>query len=327
MTTYDVRPARARDLPQLAAIEGSAAEDMVLVMGDPIAGFVRVAFHEGHAHLEQVVVEGVDESSECVTALVEAACERLSVQRHGLITVLSEPDAQPRFERLGFVEVPTDDPRSDWQLRLIEEQPGRVLMRRPLRRHRTVEELQDFLPTLDAAPRDEGTLRLLVRRPATGQREVLDEGELDPAVGLVGDNWSERSSSRTADGGAHPDMQLNVMSYPLVEFLAQDPEREQLAGDQLFLDLDLSADNLPDWTRLVIGDPATRGAVIEVTDQPHTGCAKFIARYGREALGFVNGPEGKPRRMRGLCARVVVPGIIRPGDAVRVERPSPGNPV
>ena len=187
--------------------------------------------------------------------------------------------------------------------------------------HRTPEELEAFLPQLLAAPRDVGTLELVVRRPAPGQREVLDEGELDLAVGLVGDSWSQRGSSRTADGGPHPDMQLNVMSAAMVAFLAGDPARRALAGDQLYLDLDLSHDNLPVGSRLTIGDPTVRGAVIEVTEPPHTGCAKFVERFGAEAMRFVNGRVGRPLRLRGLNARVVVPGRVRPGDPVHVTRP------
>ena len=135
---------------------------------------------------------------------------------------------------------------------------------------------------------------------------MLDVGHLDVTEGLVGDTWVERGSRRMPDGSPHPDMQLNLMNHRLVEFLAQDPEREQLAGDQMFVDLDLSHDNLPAWSELHIGGPD--GAVIVVTDQPHTGCGKFIARFGKDALAFVNGPEGKPRRLRGLCAKVVRPG-------------------
>ena len=187
--------------------------------------------------------------------------------------------------------------------------------------HRTPEELEAFLPTLLAAPRDAGSLELVVRRPALGEREVLDEAELDLAVGLVGDTWSQRPSSRSADGGPHPDMQLNVMSAPLAAFLAGGPERRPLAGDQLYLDLDLSHENLPTGSRLIVGDPAVRGAVIEVTEQPHTGCAKFVERFGAEAMRFVNGAQGRPLRLRGLNARVVVPGRVRPGDPVTVTRP------
>jgi hypothetical protein len=187
--------------------------------------------------------------------------------------------------------------------------------------HRTPEELEDFIPQLLAAPQDAGTLELVVRRPGLGQREVLDEGELDLVVGLVGDSWMQRGSRKTSDGGPHPEMQLNVMSARMVSFLAGDPERRPLAGDQLYLDLDLSQDNLPVGTRLTIGDPAVRGAVIEVTAPPHTGCAKFIERFGAEAMRFVNGSVGRPLRLRGLNARVVEPGRVRPGDAVLVTRP------
>ena len=186
--------------------------------------------------------------------------------------------------------------------------------------HRTPDELQAFLPELLAAPRDVGTLELVVRRPSVGAREVLEEGELDLVVGLVGDSWSERGSRRSADGGPHPDMQLNVMSARMVGFLAGDPQRRALAGDQLYVDLDLSHDNLPAGSRLTIGDPQVRGAVIEVTEQPHTGCAKFVERFGAEAMRFVNGVVGRPMRLRGLNARVVTPGRIRPGDQVTVTR-------
>ena len=189
------------------------------------------------------------------------------------------------------------------------------------RTHRTPEELQEFVPQLLAAPRDGGTLELVVRRPGAGEREVLDEGELDLAVGLVGDSWLQRGSSRTADGTAHPEMQLNVMSARMVAFLAGDPSRRALAGDQLYLDLDLSHENLPAGSRLTIGDPTVRGAVIEVTEAPHTGCAKFVERFGAEAMRFVNGTVGRPLRLRGLNARVVVAGRVRPGDPVHVTRP------
>ena len=191
----------------------------------------------------------------------------------------------------------------------------------PVATHRTPEELEAFLPQLLAAPRDAGTLELVVRRPGHGEREVLEEGELDQSGGLVGDSWVQRGSRKSPDGGPHPEMQLNVMSARMVSFLAGDPERRPLAGDQLYLDLDLSHDNLPVGTRLTIGDPAVRGAVIEVTEPPHTGCAKFVERFGPEAMRFVNGRVGRPMRLRGLNARVVEPGRVRPGDRVMVSRP------
>lgn len=167
------------------------------------------------------------------------------------------------------------------------------------------------LEHIAAAPSDIGTVELIVRRPNVDEREVLDIGELDPAVGLVGDTWSIRGSSRTGDGSAHPDMQLNVMNARAIGLVARAPERWALAGDQLYLDLDLSTSNLPAGTQLALGS-----AVIEVTDQPHTGCAKFSRRFGPDALRFVNSPVGTQLRLRGLNARVVTAGTVRRGDAV-----------
>lgn len=185
---------------------------------------------------------------------------------------------------------------------------------------RSAAELEAFLPVLLDAPRDVGTLELVVARPAVGEREVLAEGELDLAVGLVGDTWLERGSRHTEDGSSHPDMQLNVMSARLVGFLAGAPERRALAGDQLYVDLDISHDNLPAGSSITIGDPRTRGAVIEVTARPHTGCAKFVARFGQEAMRFVHSGTGRSMRLRGVNAKVVLPGRIRPGDRVVVSR-------
>ncbi len=176
---------------------------------------------------------------------------------------------------------------------------------------RTTAELEAALEELAAAPRDRGTVELVVRRPAVGEREVLSTGELDPAVGLVGDTWTDRPSARTPDRSPHPDMQLNVMGARIVAFLSGDPDRRALAGDQLYVDLDLSVANLPAGTRLALG-----AAVIEVTDQPHRGCAKFRDRFGEDALRFVNSRAGKELRLRGLNARVVVAGTVRPGDHV-----------
>lgn len=178
--------------------------------------------------------------------------------------------------------------------------------------HLTTAELEAALDHLRAAPADRGKVELVVRRPGPGEREVLEEGTLDLVEGLVGDGWLARPSSRTPDGTAHPDMQLNVINARLSSLVAVDPDRRVLAGDQLHLDLDLSEDNLPPGTRLALGS-----AVIEVTAQPHTGCAKFVERFGRDAMQFVNSPLGRQLRLRGLNAKVVVPGTVRPGDEVR----------
>jgi len=178
--------------------------------------------------------------------------------------------------------------------------------------HRTAEELEAGLEEIFRSPQDEGTLELIVRRPATGKREVADEAELNVATGLVGDNWKDRGSSRTADGSPHPGMQLNLMNARVIALLARDRERWPLAGDQLFVDLDLSAENLPPGTQLAIGS-----AIIEVTEQPHTGCAKFVERFGVDATAFVNSPRGRQLRLRGINARVTRSGTIKSGDMVK----------
>lgn len=176
-------------------------------------------------------------------------------------------------------------------------------------KHLTMAELEAGLDEILRSPKDAGRLELLVRRPRVGEREVLTEGELHPLEGLVGDGWKGRGSSRTSDGSAHPEMQLNVMNARAIALIAQARERWPLAGDQLYLDLDLSGENLPAGTRLALGE-----AVIEVTAQPHTGCKKFVARFGPEAMQFVNSKVGRALNLRGINARVVQPGIIRVGD-------------
>lgn len=179
---------------------------------------------------------------------------------------------------------------------------------------RTYADLTDHLDVLRAAPRDTGALELVVRRPGPATRELLDVGELSVSDGLVGDSWLSRTTSRARAEGRHLESQLNVMSARAASFLAfGDVERQALAGDQLFLDLDLSVDNLPTGTRLAIGDTA----VIEVTAKPHNGCAKFTRRFGDDAVRFVNSEVGKALRLRGFNARVVEPGPVRPGDSVK----------
>lgn len=175
----------------------------------------------------------------------------------------------------------------------------------------TMEELEAGLDEIRQSPKDKGVLELIVRRPQIGEREVLEEGELDLLEGLVGDNWRIRGSSRTSDGSSHPNMQLKIMNSRVIALVAQDKNRWQLAGDQLFIDIDLSAENLPPGTQLAFGS-----AVIEVTNQPHNGCKKFVARFGLDAMKFVNSPVGKQLRLRGINAKVVQPGVIRVGDIV-----------
>ena len=179
-------------------------------------------------------------------------------------------------------------------------------------KHLSLEELNAGLPEIAQSPKDGGEVRLIVRRPTIGAREVLQEAQLDVRTGLVGDTWGERSSSRTPDGSPHPDMQLNIMNARTIALLAQSRERWALAGDQLFIDLDLTDANLPAGTRLAIGS-----AIIEVTPQPHTGCGKFAERFGVDATEFVNSREGRRLHLRGINAKVVQSGAIRVGDLAK----------
>lgn len=174
----------------------------------------------------------------------------------------------------------------------------------------TPEELAAGLETVRRAPRDEGVLELIVRRPAVEVREVLDEAELDLELGLVGDCWQSRG--RSGGRPANAKAQVTVKNARAAALVARERDRWPLAGDQLYVDFDLSGENLPPGSRLAIG-----GAVLEVTDEPHTGCKKYSGRFGLDALQFVNSPDGRALNLRGVNTRVVQPGTIRVGDAVR----------
>jgi hypothetical protein len=178
--------------------------------------------------------------------------------------------------------------------------------------HLSTAALEAGLDHVRDSPPDGGTVELIVCRPAVDKRAVLAESWLGVDAGLAGDTWRARGSTRTADGSAHLDQQLTVMNSRVALLVAQDPDRRMLAGDQLYVDLDISVANLPPGTRLAVGT-----AVIEVTAQPHLGCVKFSARFGREAWRFVNSRVGRALRLRGLNARIVVSGTVRTHDVVR----------
>jgi hypothetical protein len=180
-------------------------------------------------------------------------------------------------------------------------------------RHLSLAELEAGLDEIRRSPKDFGELKLIVRRPSEGEREVLVQGEIDLVEGLVGDDWSKLISSLTPDGSPHLDDQITLMNARVISLLAQSQDRWALAGDQLYVDMDMSIDNLPPGTRLQVGETA----VVEVTALPHTGCKQFAERFGADATKFVNSPEGKRLHLRGINARVIQPGSVHTGDIIR----------
>ena len=179
-------------------------------------------------------------------------------------------------------------------------------------KHLTMPELEAALDHLREAPKDEGVLQLIVCRPDVDRRTVLDTAELHPLKGLIGDNWIVRGSSRTPDGSPHPEMQINIMNSRVTALVAQDKDRWPLAGDQLYIDMDLSKENLPAGARIQVGS-----AVLEVSPLPHTGCHKFVSRFGVEAMKFVNSTVGKELCLRGINAKVVQGGVVKVGQVAK----------
>jgi MOSC domain-containing protein YiiM len=176
----------------------------------------------------------------------------------------------------------------------------------------SISELEAGMEHIRQAPRDHGTLKMIVQRPQEDERNVVDHGELSLSEGLVGDNWKRRGSKHTPDRSANLYAQITIMNARCTALLAQSEERWGLAGDQLYVDFDLSDENIPPGTRLAIGS-----AIIEVSAEPHSGCKKFSERFGVEAMKFVNSPEGKRLHLRGINAKVIQAGVIRVGDTVK----------
>ena len=181
--------------------------------------------------------------------------------------------------------------------------------------HLSTAEIEANIAGVLTSPKDNGTLEMIVRRPAVSAREVVDNGFLSIENGLIGDNWLTRGSSRTDNGLGHPEMQLNLMNWRFVNLIAGSRERVPLAGDQLFVDLDLSPDNLPPGTRLSIGE-----AIIEITPVPHLGCKKFVERFGIDAMKYANSEFGRSHNFRGVNGKVVGTGTVTVGDNIEIVR-------
>jgi hypothetical protein len=177
--------------------------------------------------------------------------------------------------------------------------------------HVSRESLDERLPELRALGSEQGTLQFIVVRPTEGERELPTTAELTLEDGLVGDRW-RLSAHVHSDGTVSRENQLTLMSTRMLGLIAE-PERWPLSGDNLLVDMGLDMESLPIGSRLAIGDEV----VVQISEIPHTGCAKFSARFGSDALKFVNSPEGRTLRLRGVNAHVVQPGTVSTGDAIR----------
>jgi MOSC domain len=172
-------------------------------------------------------------------------------------------------------------------------------------------ELEAATAAVAAAPRDLGRVHAIIRRPREDEREALTDVRLDPAFGVDGDYWLDEARQMAGDDPIDPATQVTIMNIRVLQAIEPNESRWSLAGDQLYVDFDLSIEHLPAGSRLSIGD-----AVVEVSAIPHTGCAKFSARFGSDALRWINSPTGRAHRMRGLNARVIQAGTVSVGDAV-----------
>ena len=179
-------------------------------------------------------------------------------------------------------------------------------------KHLSTPDLEAGLEQIRNSPKNQSVLDMIVSRPEEDAREIMELADLDVVVGLVGDTWQDRPSARSGDGKAHPDMQITLMNSRVADLVAQSKERWPLSGDQLFADMDLSKTNVPPGTRISVGK-----AVLEATDQPHTGCKKFASRFGVDALKFISSSTTEALQLRGINLKVIEGGEIKPGDIVK----------
>ncbi|MEM6942438.1 MAG: MOSC domain-containing protein [Pseudomonadota bacterium] len=178
--------------------------------------------------------------------------------------------------------------------------------------HRTRAELEAALPLILAAPKDGGRLDMIVSRPAPGERTLPQRARLTAEGGVEGDHWAKGCWLSLDDGTPHPDVQICLMMSRMIRAIAGEEAHWPPAGDNLFIDMDLTPANTPPGTRLALGS-----VEMVVTPEPHNGCEAFIERFGREACVFVNTGPGKTHRLRGIYCRVTKDGDISVGDSLR----------
>lgn len=176
----------------------------------------------------------------------------------------------------------------------------------------STEEIEAGIENIKASPKDNGVLQMIVRRPETETREIISTAKINLENGLDGDNWKSRGSKHTPDNSANPEAQITLMNSRVINLLTNEKDLWQLAGDQLFVDIDLSIENFPPLSKLQIGD-----VILQISATPHTGCKKFSGRFGVDALAFISTPLGKSLRLRGVNTKVIQSGEIQVGDVVK----------
>lgn len=179
-------------------------------------------------------------------------------------------------------------------------------------KHLSKEQIEARLDWIKASPADKGTLAGLCIRPELNQRRELESCLLSPEGGVEGDFWVRQCWKKLEDGSSDPIVQVAIMNARAVDVVAGSRDRWKLAGDQLFVDFDLSEDRIAPGDRLQIGE-----AVVEIAPIPHTGCDLFRDRYGMDAVKFINSKLGKSLRLRGVFAQIVRGGMVRLGDPVQ----------
>lgn len=179
------------------------------------------------------------------------------------------------------------------------------------RAYKTEAQLNTTIDYITKSPKEKGILKMIVARPAIDQRKILTDGLISKAEGLVGDNWKIKKSF-SPPGPPHPEKQITLMNARCIEMLATQEDEWPLAGDQLFVDFDLSESNLKPGDILKIGSTVE----LKVSALPHNGCKKFAERFGTDAVKFVNSKHGKSLHFRGINASVTQEGTIKKGDII-----------
>ncbi len=177
--------------------------------------------------------------------------------------------------------------------------------------HTTSDELNDKMDWLLDSPKDGGVVRGIVVRPATDEREELQEARLSPEGGVEGDRWASTAQRKLKDGRLNPDVQVTLTNARLIELLAKERSRWSLSGDQIYVDMDLSMENLQPGQRLAIGS-----TVLEISEVPHRGCSKYRSRFGQAGFDLVDSARGRELRFRGVYAQIVKEGTVGVGDQI-----------